>query len=191
MQLTPSITLAAYLAWWTDVDLVEQVEDGLITATTRKAYVGQVANHVVGHLGAVTLRDLNAARIRQWQTWLRAHGHSAYTRKAALSVLKKAWKYELIQSATSSAGADAELTPDRGPQPAISTAVAAVATTAQMAILVTVTTTPTVAKAFRTPAAPLLRPWNLGEPRYRYAARPVRAEVLPCSPAQAMSQVML
>lgn len=38
MQLTPSTTLRAYLRWWVDTDLVEQVEDGLITATTRSSY---------------------------------------------------------------------------------------------------------------------------------------------------------
>lgn len=75
-ELTPSITLAAYLQWWTDTDLVEQVEDGLITATTRKAYIGQVTNHIVTRLGGVVLRDLDAAKIRQWQTWLRTNGRS-------------------------------------------------------------------------------------------------------------------
>lgn len=102
VALLPSMTMAAYLRWWTDVALVEQVEDGVITATTRKAYVGQVDNHIIDRLGAVELRTLSAAHVRTWQTWLRSHHRSAYTRKAALSVLKtalqQAWKLEVIPS---------------------------------------------------------------------------------------------
>jgi hypothetical protein len=30
LELTPDITLVAYLRWWTDVELVEQVEDGAV-----------------------------------------------------------------------------------------------------------------------------------------------------------------
>ncbi len=41
-RVTPTITLAAYLRWWLDVDLVEQVEDGLITATTRISYINPI-----------------------------------------------------------------------------------------------------------------------------------------------------
>jgi hypothetical protein len=49
LELTPDITLMAYLRWWTDVELVEQVEDGIITATTRKAYVGQVNKSLIAY----------------------------------------------------------------------------------------------------------------------------------------------
>ncbi len=64
--------------------------------------MGQVTNRIVGHLGAVTLRDLSAARQRMWQTWPRANGRSPATRKAGLAVLttalQKAWKCELMPS---------------------------------------------------------------------------------------------
>jgi integrase len=100
LELTPDITLIAYLRWWTDVELVEQVEDGIITATTRKAYVGQVNNHIICYPEWGSLRELSGAKVHNWQTWLRANGRTANTRKAALSVLKtalqKAWKFELI-----------------------------------------------------------------------------------------------
>jgi integrase len=100
LELTPDITLIAYLRWWTDVELVEQVEDGIITATTRKAYVGQVNNHIVCYPEWRGLRDLSGAKVRNWQTWLRTNGRTANTRKAGLAVLKtalmKAWKFELI-----------------------------------------------------------------------------------------------
>jgi len=50
--------------------------------------------------GSVKKRANGSWRSRQWQTWLRTNGRSAYTRKASLSVLKtalmRAWKYELI-----------------------------------------------------------------------------------------------
>lgn len=64
VQLTPSTAQVSYLSSWIDVELVEQVEDGRLTATTRKYYGGQVANHIVSRLGAVSLRDLSAATIR-------------------------------------------------------------------------------------------------------------------------------
>jgi hypothetical protein len=79
LELTPDITLIAYLRWWTDVELVEQVDDGLITATTRKAYVGQVNNHFVCYPEWGSLRGLSGAKVRNWQTWLRANDRTANT----------------------------------------------------------------------------------------------------------------
>lgn len=51
--------------WWLDVDLVEQVEDGLITATTRVSYVNLILRHVIEPLGAVRLGEPTSAHIRE------------------------------------------------------------------------------------------------------------------------------
>ena len=49
------MTLAEYLRWWLDVDLVEQVEDRLIGDTTRSSYVTPITGHVMEPLGSVRL----------------------------------------------------------------------------------------------------------------------------------------
>jgi hypothetical protein len=70
--------------------LLGHTEDGVITATTRKTYVGQVNNHIICYPEWGSLGELSGAKVRNWQTWLRANGRTANTRKAALAVLKTA-----------------------------------------------------------------------------------------------------
>ena len=56
VELSATIRLADYLRWWLDVDLVDQVEDGLITATTRSSYVGPIEGHVKGPAAMISGR---------------------------------------------------------------------------------------------------------------------------------------
>lgn len=98
--IDPTVTLARYLEWWVDVELVDRVADGAIMETTRQQYVGRVRFQIVPLIGNVPLRDLSPMRLRQWMTALGRQGASPALRRRALAVLKtaleRAVRYEVL-----------------------------------------------------------------------------------------------
>jgi hypothetical protein len=96
------VTLATYLHWWLEDELVQRVADGTIVETTRRQYANKVCFQITPLLGTVRLQDLSPMQIRQWLAILTQQGGSPSLRKDAHAVLnnalQRAVRYELLPS---------------------------------------------------------------------------------------------
>jgi hypothetical protein len=63
----PTVTLATYLTWWVDEELVQRVADGVNTETTRQQYADRVRFQIAPLLGGVRLRDLSLERAVRYE----------------------------------------------------------------------------------------------------------------------------